>query len=45
MRACAISSARIENFVHHSNSRCHPFTWTATADSIYRPSSPRHARA
>ncbi len=26
--------AKIENFVHRYNHRCHPFTWTATADSI-----------
>ncbi len=26
--------AKIEHFVHHSNRRCHPFMWTATADSI-----------
>ena len=26
--------AKIEHFVQHYNQRCHPFTWTATADSI-----------
>src|SRR6266498_4432572 len=26
--------AKIEDFVRHYNHRCHPFTWTATADSI-----------
>ncbi len=26
--------AKIEAFVHHYNRRCHPFMWTATADSI-----------
>ena len=26
--------AKIEAFVRHYNRRCHPFTWTATADSI-----------
>lgn len=26
--------ARIDDFVHHYNRRCHPFVWTATADSI-----------
>jgi len=26
--------AKIEHFVQHYNHRCHPFTWTATADSI-----------
>jgi putative transposase len=26
--------AKIDGFVHHYNRRCHPFTWTATADSI-----------
>jgi putative transposase len=26
--------AKIENFVRHYNRHCHPFTWTATADSI-----------
>jgi putative transposase len=26
--------AKIETFVHHYNRRCHPFMWTATADSI-----------
>jgi putative transposase len=26
--------AKIEHFVTHYNHRCHPFTWTATADSI-----------
>ena len=26
--------AKIESFVQHYNSHCHPFTWTATADSI-----------
>ena len=26
--------AKIDHFVHHYNRRCHPFTWTATADSI-----------
>ncbi len=25
---------KIEHFVHHYNRRCHPFMWTATADSI-----------
>jgi putative transposase len=25
---------KIENFVQHYNPRCHPFAWTATADSI-----------
>lgn len=25
---------KIEHFVKHYNHRCHPFTWTATADSI-----------
>ena len=26
--------AKIENFVQHYNLQCHPFSWTATADSI-----------
>jgi len=26
--------AKIEDFVQHYNRRCHPFSWTATADSI-----------
>jgi putative transposase len=26
--------AKIEHFVHHYNRQCHPFMWTATADSI-----------
>ena len=26
--------AKIEDFVRHYNRRCHPFVWTATADSI-----------
>jgi putative transposase len=26
--------AKIDHFVQHYNRRCHPFTWTATADSI-----------
>jgi len=26
--------ARIDAFVHHYNRHCHPFVWTATADSI-----------
>lgn len=26
--------AKIDGFVHHYNRRCHPFAWTATADSI-----------
>jgi putative transposase len=26
--------AKIETFVQHYNRRCHPFAWTATADSI-----------
>lgn len=26
--------AKIESFVQHYNRRCHPFSWTATADSI-----------
>jgi putative transposase len=28
------SVAKIEDFVHHYNRHCHPFVWTATADSI-----------
>jgi putative transposase len=27
--------ARIQHFVDHYNGRCRPFTWTATADSIF----------
>jgi hypothetical protein len=26
--------ARIDDFVHRYNRQCHPFVWTATADSI-----------
>ncbi len=26
--------AKIDDFVHHYNRRCHPFVWTATANSI-----------
>jgi len=26
--------AKIDTFVQHYNRRCHPFVWTATADSI-----------
>jgi len=26
--------AKIDEFVRHSNRRCHPFRWTATADSM-----------
>ncbi|HLW46265.1 MAG TPA: IS630 family transposase, partial [bacterium] len=26
--------ARIDDFVHRYNRHCHPFVWTATADSI-----------
>jgi len=26
--------AKIDDFVRHYNQRCHPFMWTATADSI-----------
>ncbi len=26
--------AKIDDFVHHHNRHCHPFAWTATADSI-----------
>jgi putative transposase len=26
--------AKIDGFAHHYNRRCHPFAWTATADSI-----------
>jgi putative transposase len=28
--------ARIQQFVQHYNQRCRPFTWTATADSIFK---------